>query len=74
MSHGPNGQKHAEFEWITNHIPTSVEVDVEQEKRGYHPAGYASGFSIKTEMLTSSPPGTRQIQYKTTWKCSGTCD
>jgi len=71
------GQKDAEFEWITDHIPTREEIEEEQGNRGYHYMGYGCAFSIKTVELPNDkhPVVAKGMKvYMTTWKCNGSCD
>lgn len=55
------------FNMFTKHKPTVDEIAAEQEKRGYHPAGYGGPGNIRIVRI----PGKG---FTTTWECPASCD
>lgn len=54
------------FEMVTDEKPTYEDISAAQLRLGYHPAGYAGPWDIKSEKDGEN--------WKTTWGCAHSCE
>lgn len=60
------------LEWETDFYPTHGDIEKEQERRGWHPAGYGGPDCIRTVKIESVIKTDKK--WKTTWICNDSCD